>query len=110
MEELVNHLDNAKTLFYVSLAAVVVTLITHLIFKRYKYVKYLPGVAFIGFGFFSLYQVGNQLTESQSISNILLFLICVVGGFTGLLFALIIGIYNKPRRKRKKDKKDNMDD
>jgi hypothetical protein len=109
MEELIRYLDNTKALVYVSIASVGLTFITHFIFKKYRFVKYIPGIGIIGFGLYSLYQVMNLLTESKSIENLLLFLLCVVGGFVGLLFALIIGIYNKPKRKKKSKKEDNID-
>jgi fucose permease len=109
MRELIKYMDNTKTLIYVSFASIAITFITNIIFRRYRFAKYLPGIFFVGFGLFSLFQVSNTLTSSQSISSILLFIICVVGGFIGLLFALIIGIYNKPRHKRKKTIRSNVD-
>ena len=102
MEEFLTHLDNGKALIYVSLAAVVITLITHFIFKGIKFIKYIPGLIFIMVGFYSLYQMNGDFTSSDSISNLTLFLICFVGGSIGLLVGLIIGIYKKPRRLKDK--------
>ena len=101
MEEFLVHLDSGKAFIYVSLAAVVITLITNFIFKGNKFVKYIPGIIFIVVGLYSLYQMNGDFTSSDSISNLLLFLICFVGGTIGLLVGLIIGIYKKPKRIKK---------
>jgi len=106
MEELILHLDNGKTFAYVSLAAVVITFITHLVFKKYRFVKYIPGLALIGIGLYSLYKVSNELTNTSSINNLLLFLMCFAGGIIALFVGLIIGIYDKPRRIRKSKNKE----
>ena len=98
MEELIKHLDNGKTLGYVSLAAVAITIIAHLIFKKYRYVKYLPGLIITGIGLNSLYKVMNNLTANESINSLLMFLMGFLGGFVALSTALIIGIYEKPRK------------
>jgi len=106
MGELILHLDNGKTFIYISLAVVIITFITHLVFKKYRYMKYIPGIALIGVGLYSLYQVSNELTDTSSISNLLLFLICFAGGIIALFVGLIIGIYDKPRKIRKSKNKE----
>jgi len=105
MEELLRHLDNGKTLGYISLAAITITIIAHLIFKQYRYVKYLPGFIIIGIGLSSLYKVMNDLTATKSIDSLVIFLMGFLGGFVALCTALIIGIYEKPRRIKKKEKR-----
>lgn len=98
MEELLKHLDNGKALGFVSLAAIIITIIAHLFFKKYRYIKYLPGIIITGIGLYSLYKVMNDLTANKSINSLLMFLMGFLGGFVALSTALIIGIYEKPRK------------
>lgn len=107
MAELKLHLDNGKLLIYISLITMVATIITHLIFKKYRFMKYVPGFILLFIGIYNLYLVSSELTSSESIRNILLFLIGIIAGFMGLFSGLIIGIYNKPRKiPVKKEKKE----
>lgn len=104
MEELMLHLKNARTLVYVSLAAIVLTFATHLIFAKYRFVKYIPGFILIIIGLYNIYKASSDFTSPDSLNPILIFLICFLGGIIGLFSGLIIGIYNKPKRVRKKNK------
>lgn len=106
-EELTPHMNNTKTLVYVSLAAIALTLIMHLIFSKYRFVKYIPGLMFMLVGLYTFYQVIDKLTYGESLSSILLFIILFIGGVIGVFFALIIGIYTKPKKFKKTKKKDN---
>lgn len=101
MEELLNYLENGETLVFVTISAVVITLVTHLIFKKYRFVKYIPGLIYMALGLFNLLIVLDDLTSSNSMDKILLFLILFTSGAIGIFFALIIGIYNKPRKVKK---------
>lgn len=111
MIELMKHLENGKTLGYVTLAAVIFTIITHLMFKKHRYVKYFPGLIITAIGVYSLYKVSDNLTANASVSGMLMFLMGFLGGIIALFTALIIGIYEKPRRikkaKKVKEKEDN---
>lgn len=97
MEELKLHLEYGKTLAYVSVIAATITITTHLIFKRNRYIKYLPGLIFIAIGFYNLISI-NDITSRQSITNFLLMIMGFGGGIIGLFTGLIIGIWNKPRK------------
>lgn len=98
MAELKLHLDNGKLLIYISLITMLATFITHLIFKKYRLMKYIPGFILFIIGIYNFYIVSSELTSSESLNNILMFLIGVIAGFIGLFSGLIIGIYNKPRK------------
>lgn len=107
MAELKLHLDNGKLLIYISLITMLATLITHLIFKKYRFMKYIPGFILLFIGIYNLYMVSGELTSSESIKNILMFVIGFIAGFIGLFSGLIIGIYNKPRKiKVKKEERE----
>ncbi|WFA09420.1 cytochrome C biosynthesis protein [Tissierella sp. Yu-01] len=108
MDDLLKHLDNWEIILYVSLACIGLTILAGLVFKKHRYVKYIPGLLFIVIGIFNLYTVLGALTETQSINNISLFILLVAGGVIGLLMALIIGIYRKPTRV--KQSKKNQED
>ena len=102
LEELTVYMDNTKPMIMVALGAIVVTLVTHLIFRRYRIVKYLPGLIIIMGGFYNLYNVMDKLTASSSINDLTMFVILAVAGFISLFSALIIGIYDKPVKIKKK--------
>lgn len=105
MGEFLEHLEYTKLLGYISLASVIITYITHRIFRKTnRGIKYLPGMLFIGIGLYNLYTVGNNLTRTAGISNLLLFIIGVGAGFIGLLFGLILGVYNKEKKVKKRNK------
>lgn len=108
MEDLLKHLENWEIILYVSLACIGLTIIADILFKKYRYVKYIPGLIFIIIGVFNIYLVLDALTETQSIKNISLFILLVAGGIIGLLTALIIGIYKKPIKV--KQSKNNQED
>ena len=101
MKELLNYLENGETLLFVALSAVIITLISHFVFKKYRFVKYVPGLIYMALGVYNLLMVFDDLVSANSMDNILLFLILFASGIIGLFFALIIGIYNKPRRAKK---------
>lgn len=102
MGEFLEHLEYAKLLGYTSLASIIITYITHRLFMKHnRGIKYLPGIFLICIGLYNLYIVGNDLTRTAGISNLVLFLIGVGSGFIGLLFGLILGVYNKERKEKK---------
>ncbi len=102
MDEFLDHLEYAKLFGYISLASIIITYITHRIFRKTnRGIKYLPGILLISIGVYNLYTVGNDLTRSAGISNLVLFMIGVGTGLIGLLFGLILGIYNKEKKLKK---------
>lgn len=102
MGEFLEHLEYAKLLGYVSLASIIITYITHRIFRNInRAIKYLPGIFLIIFGLYNLYTVGNDLTRTAGISNLVFFMLGVGAGFIGLLFGLILGVYNKEKKVKK---------
>ncbi len=101
MKEFVVYMDNTKIMLYVTLGAMIITIIFHLIFKEYRFVKYLPGSIIVLAATYNLLSIFDNITEKYSIKYLEMSLILGIAGFSSLLFALIIGIYIKPRRKRK---------
>ncbi|WP_422485286.1 hypothetical protein [Gudongella sp. DL1XJH-153] len=102
LAELAGYYDDSRMIIYITLAVIAITLLTHLIFKKVKIMKYLPGLIVLGIGLFNLYSVKDNLTSDESLINLLLFIIGTVAGLVGMLFALIVGIYSKPVKKKKR--------
>ena len=76
---------------------IVVTFIINMAGKRMRFLRYVPGLALVFIGMFSLMIVLNHLFDRGSLMNIYVALVCVTSGICSLLFALCIGIYNKGR-------------
>ncbi|MDD7363757.1 MAG: cytochrome C biosynthesis protein [Peptoniphilus sp.] len=79
------------------IAALIVTFVMNIVGKRKKFLRYIPGLALVFIGMFSLIIVLNRLFDRSNLMNIYVALVCVTAGFCSLLFALCIGIYNKDR-------------
>lgn len=110
MGEFLEHLEYTKLFVYGSIASIIITYITHRVFLRSnRGIKYLPGIFLIGIGVYNLYTVGNDLTRTAGISNLVLFMIGVGTGLIGLLFGLILGVYNKEKRVKRKKKENKVE-
>lgn len=108
--ELAGYFEDAKMIILVTVAVASIALLTHLIFKKIRIMKYLPGFIVLGIGLYNFYSVRNTLTADESLVNLLLFIVGTVAGLVGLLFALTIGIYTKPvKRKRRKTEKKTIE-
>ncbi|MDY0235147.1 MAG: hypothetical protein RBR71_03930 [Gudongella sp.] len=106
LDELGGYFSDSNLLIYVSMAVMAITLITHLIFRKIRPIKYLPGLIVLLIGIFNFYEVMYNITAESSLPNLLLFIVGVVSGLMGMFFALIIGIIVKPvKRNRRTTKK-----
>lgn len=107
LRELMEHVGDSKIIVYVSLAAILITVIIHFIFRKYsKYIKYLPGLIMIVTGIIRLFTTFDVILEPEGLENLMFFITFVVSGFVGIFAALILGVYEKPiKKRRKKDKK-----
>lgn len=105
LNELLLYKDDSMVMIYMSLAAIVLTSITHFIFRKHnRFMKYLPGIILTGIGIYYLYSVLGNLVDTESLAEIMSFVTFVVSGFIGILVALILGIYEKPRKDKSKKK------
>lgn len=100
--ELGNYFSDSNILIYVSIAVMAITLLTHLIFKNIRPIKYIPGLVVLIIGVLNFYEVMHNITEESSLPNLLLFIVGIVSGLMGIFFALIIGIIVKPVKRTKK--------
>lgn len=101
--ELAEYFDNAGLMVGVTVGVMAITLVTYLLFKRIRVLKYLPGFIVLLIGLYNLNSVLDILTAESSLPVLLLAVIGVVAGLVGMLFALIIGIIAKPVKKRKRN-------
>lgn len=94
--ELIDILKNNSEYMTIALliivAAIIITLVINFIARKLKFIKYLPGLVFTFIGLFSIFSVMGRLFESNSLNNILIFIIFISAGIVSLLLALILGI------------------
>lgn len=106
LKELLGYASDSTIIIYASLAAILLTIIIHLLFRKYsRFLKYIPGTIMLIIGIFSLYKVLDSLVEAESLDELMNFISFVVSGLVGIFSALILGVYDKPRKKRRKKKK-----
>ena len=70
--------------------------------NRKKFYKYIPGLIFSAVGIYYLVNGLSNIVTQQGLDSIWDFCVYFVAGFNGLMFAWILGIYNK-QKKRKRD-------
>lgn len=101
--ELAEYFDNASLMVWVTAGVMALTLVTYLLFKKIRILKYLPGFIVLLIGLYNLNSVLDVLTAESSLPVLLLAVIGVVAGLVGMLFALVIGIVAKPVKKRRRN-------
>lgn len=101
--ELAEYFDNASLMVGVTVGVMALTLVTYFLFKKIRILKYLPGFIVLFIGLYNLNSVLDVLTAESSLPVLLLAVIGVVAGLVGMLFALAIGIFAKPEKKRKRN-------
>lgn len=106
LKELLGYASDSTIIIYASLAAILLTIIIHFLFRKYsRFLKYIPGTIMLIIGVFSLYKVLDSLVEAESLDELMNFITFVVSGFVGIFSALILGVYDKPRKRKKRKKK-----
>ena len=102
LEEIFGYMEYGKLLAIVFIGAIVVTYIFHKLIKGQRWVKYTPGLLLLIFGLYSLNKIdmsSNSFLEDNSLVG---FITGIAGGFATMLFGLILGVFNKPKKLRKK--------
>lgn len=101
LEEMFGYLEYGKSLVFIFIAAIVITLLLHNFFNRQRWLKYMPGLAMMAFGLYSLSQIdisSNTFLEDNTLTG---FVTGVAGGLATLLFGLILGVFSKPKKVKK---------
>jgi len=101
VKELLLYINVKNTIFF-SIAPIVISVIVHLLFKRHRFIKYLPGMVLLLYGIFNLYRSIEALNGIESLNQMSLGALTSVSGVVGLATALIIGIYHKPIKNKRK--------
>lgn len=96
-ESLNGNLQYIAILILAVIIVLILTFVINMMGKQMKFMRYLPGLALVFIGMFSLIMVLNRLFERSSLINIFISVVCITAGICSLLFALCIGIYNKDR-------------
>lgn len=101
MEELKVHLEFGKIIAAVCLMAIIITILIYFIFRKerkYRLLKYIPGLILVGIGLFNLFYLGIDLPGINEFNKVLIIVISLVSGFISLFTGLIIGIINKGKK------------
>jgi hypothetical protein len=101
MDDLIVHLEFAKVLGLVALIAILITVLVYYIFRKqrkYRLLKYIPGLILILIGIYNLINLGIDLPGINEFNKVLVIVISGVGGVIALSTGLIIGIINKGRK------------
>lgn len=101
MDEFIEHLEYSKVLFYIVTGTIILTYVIHFFFKEYRYPKYMPGLLLIIIGGFTLFTTEYGGSGIISIDNIFMGIVAFGSGIVGLFFGLILGVYNKEKKKKK---------
>ncbi len=78
-----------------------VTYFIHIITKKSRFPKYLPGLAFIIFGIFKFKSGWKNLVYSSGLQDLWIFTLVFTSGFVAICFALILGTLSKKKKTKK---------
>lgn len=110
LNEILDYMGYGKSLVFIFLGAMVVTYIFHRFFKEQRWVKYMPGLAMLIFGLYSLTRIDISSSNFIHDNSITSFVTGMAGGLATLLFGLILGVFNKPKKvKRVRTKNPTQD-
>lgn len=97
MKELIVHLEFAKILGTFIFGSIIITSVTYLIFKKNRFIKYIPGLILMIVGIYNVFYIGKDSFTLDGVNRLLLITITMVAGFIGISTGLIIGIFKKGR-------------
>ena len=101
------YMGYGKMLIYAFIGAIVLTFILYLFVKEQRWVKYIPGILMLIYGLFNLNRIDLSANDFLEDNSLIGFIIGIAGGLATLLFGLILGVYNKPKKKKKKRVREN---
>lgn len=106
LKEIFGYASDSTIIIYGSLGVILVTVAAHFILKKYsRFIKYIPGTMILLIGLINLYRILDSLVETESLDELMTVIILIVSGFVGIFAALILGVYDKPKKKIRKKKK-----
>ena len=99
--EMSDYMVYGKILMLIFLGTIIVTYIIHKLLIEQRWAKYIPGFLMLIFGLFSLTRIDISSNDFLNDNSLIGFIIGMAGGLATLLFGLILGVYNKPKKKKK---------
>lgn len=102
MKDLLNHLEYTKLFLIITVGMIALTYLVHIMFRKKRIVKYLPGLISIIIGIYGFLTIDAKVIFLDDINNMTIFAIGISVGFIGILVGLIIGIFNKDKYKNNK--------
>lgn len=103
-KELLDYTEYTSLMVYFTLAGVVVTFLVFKFIKKYKWAKYMPGLAMLLFGLFSLFRMDMSTEQFLQDKNMILFITGTTTGIATMLFGLILGVIVKDKKDKKEKK------
>ena len=97
MQEFIMHLDYGKKLGGFSIAIILITVVTYLIFKKNRFIKYLPGLVLFIIGLYNLFFLEKDSYSINELNRISIAAMACITGVVGLSTGLIIGVWKKGR-------------
>ena len=101
LEEVLDYMGYGKLLIYAFIGGLVLTFLLYLFVREQRWIKYVPGLLMLIYGLFSLNRIDLSVNNFLEDNSLIGFIIGMAGGFATLLFGLILGVYNKPRKKKR---------
>lgn len=101
LTEIKPYMTETTLLFEVALVFAVLVLFLHLVFMKYKFIKYIPTIALIIFAAYVLLKGNKKSILQASILDMKLAIISLTAALTSLFVAIAMG----SMAKRKKTKK-----
>lgn len=105
MEDLLNHLEYSKLFLIISLGMAALTYLTHIIFRKERIRKFIPGMIALGIGIYAIFTIDGEVIFLDDTNKFTIFVIATAVGFIGIGVALILGIFNKGKNKKIKSVK-----
>lgn len=102
IDEILEYMSYGKLLLIVFLISIVIVYLIQRFFGEYKWGKYMPGLLMLIYGIVNLFLVDFSREDFINQAGLVNFVIGFFGGFSAILFALILGVYNKPVEEKKK--------
>lgn len=106
MKDLLDHLEYSKLFMIISVGMVALTYLTHIIFRNERIVKFLPGIISLCIGIYAILTIKGDIIFLDDTNKFTMFVMATAVGFIGIGAALILGIFNKGKKRNKRVKKE----
>lgn len=105
MKELLDYTEYTSLMVYFALGGMVITFLLFWFLKKHRWAKYMPGLAMLLFGIFSLFRMDISTEQFLQDRNMIWFITGTAVGISTMLFGLILGVFAKEKKVKKPKKK-----